>query len=131
VAALEQAVNLAPEDAFYHFRLGDLLSRTGEVERALPHFTRCVQLAPHDDYYQVRLGCALMSTGDAREAIRVYLQAVKLDPHNASYQVLLADAYEQAGDQGRSSLLRRMAGMLSEYEQEFVTRRRAEYGLAT
>jgi tetratricopeptide (TPR) repeat protein len=124
---LRIATGLAPRDAFYHFRLADLLSRLGRAEEALDEFRGAVRCAPHDAYYRFRLAGACMAARRAPDAINVYRRLVEMAPGDRTRWVLLGDAYSQAGRPDVAEKMWACFHELDDYQRDFVARRRAEY----
>jgi tetratricopeptide (TPR) repeat protein len=124
------AVGLAPEEAFYHFRLGSLQLRLGQVEEAVAQLSKAAELAPFDGYYLVRYAIASLAMGLIVESIDAFRSALQMDPRNRCYRVLLADAYLAAGMEDEAAALVSAVGELDGYEMDFVGRRRLELNQA-
>jgi len=81
VAAYRALVELAPEDAAAHRRLGEaLLSGTGEVAAALEEFDRSLSLDPGDARTHGFRGVALNALGRHADAVRAFEDALLNEP---------------------------------------------------
>gem|GEM_PF-491867 len=94
VKQLELACKLAPEDAFYHFELGELYLKLQRLEEAAEHLEAAMLCSPLDDYYHARFAAVCVRLGRLDKAAEVMERAVKLRPRNAFYRYLLAKLYE-------------------------------------
>ena len=124
------AVSLAPNDAYYRFRMGDLCLKLGWVKEAGTELMMATQLAPYDSYYLIRYGFVSLALGRIVEAIDALRSALRMEPWNRCYRVMLADAYAEAGMESEAAKLNSEAGELDSYDMEFVGRRRMELNRA-
>lgn len=88
VAALRQAVNLAPNDAGIHNNLGMLLKEQGMLDEALSSFRRALQIKPKYVEAHFNLGMALKAKGQAGEAIASLKQALRIKPDAVAHNEL-------------------------------------------
>ncbi|MDZ7668029.1 MAG: tetratricopeptide repeat protein [Gammaproteobacteria bacterium] len=68
LADLDEAVNLAPDDAGLHSRRGNLLLRLGRTADALAAHDRAVELAPEDAGVYYNRAFSLRALGDSAQA---------------------------------------------------------------
>lgn len=81
IAALEQLVVRAPDNALAHNDLGVLYTNSGNVEKALEHYRRAVALDPGVTVYQKNLADLLfVADGDAEGALQTYVAILKVTP---------------------------------------------------
>lgn len=83
VAALRQAVNLAPNDAGIHNNLGMLLKEQGMLDEALSSFRRALQIKPKYVEAHNNLGLALQKQGKLGEAAASFRRALEIRPDYA------------------------------------------------
>jgi tetratricopeptide (TPR) repeat protein len=81
IAALEQLLSHAPDNALAHNDLGVLYTNAGNTEKALRHYRRAVDLDPGSVVYQKNLADLLfVAHGDAEEALKMYVQILRSNP---------------------------------------------------
>lgn len=80
LAAFRQAAWLNPEEADYHYILGDALLRAGRLAEAATAFEEATWRAPTEAQYQLALGAALHSLNKDAEAASAFREAVRLAP---------------------------------------------------
>jgi Flp pilus assembly protein TadD len=97
VAALTQAVQLAPEAGEGHTELGLALARLGRVAEALPHFEKAADVLPNLASVHHNLGTALLDLNRPAEAIPHLQKAVALDARSAGAHHNLGKAHRLAG----------------------------------
>jgi tetratricopeptide (TPR) repeat protein len=98
IGDLERALELDPDDADAHNRLGVLLEGRGSFAEALEHYERVVALAPDNPVGWRNRGDALRALGRADAAATSYRRAVELDPDEASTRIALAEFLGVSGD---------------------------------
>lgn len=69
VAALEQAIALAPQESSFRANLGELLRRGGLARQAIVHGTRAIELNPDDLGARLNLGLALLDSREPQQAL--------------------------------------------------------------
>jgi tetratricopeptide (TPR) repeat protein len=96
--ALQQAAQLAPDDAQAHFNLGTCLQAPGRFEQAAACYRRAVALKP--DYVEAHnnLGNVLKALGQHEDAAESYRRAVELRPDNAMMHNNLGMALKELGE---------------------------------
>jgi tetratricopeptide (TPR) repeat protein len=97
VAALRQAITLAPDNAFTHLNLGTALFETGDARGALSEFTEAARLSPRLAKAQYGIGIVTESAGRDAEAIAAFTRAVEADPASLESRLSLADALRRNG----------------------------------
>lgn len=80
LAAFRQAAWLNPDEADYHYILGEALLRAGRLAEAATAFEEATWRAPTDAQYQLALGAALHSLNRDAEATSAFREAVRLAP---------------------------------------------------
>ena len=82
IAAMQEAVELAPENAEAHYLLGAAYRRAGATSEALQSLEKSARLSPRRVETLVHLGLARKSAGRRAEALQAFRDALKLAPHN-------------------------------------------------
>ena len=77
--ALEQAVQINPNDAFVHNNLASLLMTQRQFEQAIVHYRRCLILQPKSAQMHVNIGMAYAALAQADEAIENYKRAISFE----------------------------------------------------
>ena len=80
VAGLESLLETFPDNAAYHYELGEVLQAQRNIDEAKAHYRRALELRP--DYLEARfnLGRALQLEGDLAAAGEVYARLLSLEP---------------------------------------------------
>ena len=125
----ERAVALAPDEAFYHFKLGDFHMRTAGFEAAAEEYGAAVECAPVDDFYCARLGAAYVRQERFGDAIAALRRAARIAPENPIYRYAVADVLLLAGDTETAETEYHAAGRLSEYWADGLRRWRERSGV--
>ncbi|MCP5191365.1 MAG: tetratricopeptide repeat protein, partial [Pseudomonadales bacterium] len=97
LAAYQQAVALAPQDAVPHNGLGNVYYDLGRYEEALAAYQQAVALDPQYAAPHNGLGNVYAELGRYEEALTVYQQAVALDPKVALPHNGLGNVYAELG----------------------------------
>lgn len=116
IGHLKLACELAPDDAFYHFELGELYLKGQFLEQAAMEFEAAVICSPLDDYYHVRLAAVWVRMGELKKAAKVMERAVKLRPRNALYRYLLVKLYENLSEPELANPHKRFISELDNYD---------------
>jgi serine/threonine-protein kinase len=90
VAASREALRSRPDDAFFHFLLGEALSARGDLAGAIAAYREGLRLKPSDTTALFNLGTVLQQKGDLDEALASNREVVRLNP-------LDAEAHSNAG----------------------------------
>ena len=97
VAALRQAIALAPDNAFTHLNLGTALFETGDSAGALAEFHEAVRLSPTLAKAHYGVGIVSEAAGRDAEALDAFAAAVKSDPDYAEARLSFGDALRRNG----------------------------------
>jgi len=111
--AYGKALEINPNHALAHAKLGELMVRTERVEAGSAHFDKAVKAADPEDApkYLERWAVALIQVNNGDEAVKVLKKAIEMDPELLSAQVHLGVALVQSGqvDQGIACFQRLVA----------------------
>lgn len=97
VAALRQAIAVAPDNAFTRLNLGTSLYLTGDRIAALEQYRAAVRLSPSLARAHFGIGVVLEGRGQDREAIDAFTAAVQSDPDYDEARFSLANALRRTG----------------------------------
>lgn len=95
---LELAVHLVPDDFAVQRSLAFAYANTGDINRAIKHYTETFALAPKDGSSRADLAYFLAQNGKTEEAFKQMKEAVKTSPQAACYHVDLSWMAESRGD---------------------------------
>jgi Flp pilus assembly protein TadD len=90
VAAMQRAVEIAPDQVVSHRNLANVLVDTGDPSTALEHALTAVRLRPNDAGAHAVLGRALAGTGKAIAALPHFERALELNPDEPDVRDRLA-----------------------------------------
>lgn len=90
-ACYQKVVELKPDHHETQLNYANILTETGHLEEALPHYTQSIKLKPVLESHTA-LARALMKLGRFKEAVAVLLDALKIDPSHAGSWVALGSA---------------------------------------
>lgn len=96
-AYFRKGLDLAPDDASLHHRLGTALLLAGDIEAGRTEFETSLRLAPDLARAHYSLGVLLASSGQLRKATERLSTAVHHDPNYAEARVLLGDVLRHTG----------------------------------
>lgn len=77
---MEQALQLAPNEADWYSQLGDLLSSQGKLEASIKFYQQAVDLKPDHIQALNNIAVAQSRLGQVEASIRSYRQVLQLDP---------------------------------------------------
>jgi tetratricopeptide (TPR) repeat protein len=97
IAALRQALQLAPNNAFTHLNLGTALFQTGDASGALTEFREAVRLSPELAKAHYGIGIVTEAAGREADALDAFAAAVKADPEYAEARLSFGDALRRNG----------------------------------
>jgi len=97
VAALRQALALAPDNAFTHLNLGTALFQTADANGALAQFHEAVRLSPGLAKAHYGIGIVTEAAGRDADALAAFAAAVNADPAALEARLSLADALRRNG----------------------------------
>ena len=98
ITEAEDAINREPRAIERWIELGQLLRKSGDLEKAIEAFKVAVALDPWNMRMQSNLALLHMETGDTRTAIRRYRAIVSVDSSMADVWLNLGAAYANAGN---------------------------------
>jgi len=84
VAALERAVELAPDKATHHNKLSHLLARQGRLDEALERVRRAIELDPAHTRFRLHLANVFEAKGELEAARTALDAALHLAPQDAT-----------------------------------------------
>src|SRR5579875_3715708 len=87
--AYRKAVEYAPDNAHYRFRLSECYASIGLTEEAIGELERARDLKPEESYYHFSLGNLYVRAGRIEEAIASLQKATHFAPRDAYYNVRL------------------------------------------
>jgi O-antigen ligase/Tfp pilus assembly protein PilF len=95
---LQEAVDLDPQNAFYHGQLAMALSRDNQrLPEAVAHYRRALELCPYDALHRHNLGWCYLRLKQTDEAITHFQKAIADDKSQPLYYLSLGYALEQKG----------------------------------
>ncbi len=97
LAALRQAVKMAPEEPRHRFNLANVLEIQGHVDEAGEQFARYVTLAPDDPIGHLNYGIHLEGVGELEQALSEVDRAVAQDSSQLSGLVVKGQILEKLG----------------------------------
>jgi tetratricopeptide (TPR) repeat protein len=96
-AAFRKGLELAPDSASLHHRLGTALSLSGDTQGAFEQFQEAVRQSPGYAPAQYSLGVLLASSGRQADAIERFSAAVRYDPGYVEARLQLAELLQRTG----------------------------------
>ena len=97
IAKLEEAITLDPGNAFYRFKLAEVLREAGDREKALEVAYGAVAAAPEDSFYHYWVGDLLVDLRRFDEALESLRAAIELSPGDDFLYLRAAAAFWGAG----------------------------------
>lgn len=92
------AVELRPERALYHYRLGKALDERGDYESAVTSYENAIDRDPRALYFLAR-GNLEFNQGEFERAIEFYQQGLELEDHRQALLINLGMAYQDMDQQ--------------------------------
>jgi tetratricopeptide (TPR) repeat protein len=102
IAALRDALTLAPTDVPGRLKLADLLFDRGDTEESRRLYASVMADRPASALAHYGVGRTLAARGDVAAAAKSYVRAVELSPSFAAAHYALAMAYRTLGDRERA-----------------------------
>jgi len=90
-------LQIDPDNADMHVKLGNVLVQKGQADEAISHFQQALQINPDNADTHVNLGNILMQKGKADEAIAQFQKALQINPDHAQAHNNLGNALLQKG----------------------------------
>jgi tetratricopeptide (TPR) repeat protein len=103
------------EPAEDHFKRGNELSLSGELEEAVAEYEQALEIEPENVDVMSNLGVAYYNLGQLDKAIDQYSKAIEIAPKDADIRSNLAAAYVQKYQ--TSGALDQLDSALAEYEK--------------
>jgi tetratricopeptide (TPR) repeat protein len=94
---LQLALQVRPNDAAVHARMGRACAALGRPDEAIQHLKRAIEIDPTHAASYVRLGSLMNDMGHTDPAVQHFTRAVELEPENGASHALLAIALTRAG----------------------------------
>lgn len=113
MSLLEQAIQVAPNDASVHHALGLLLVRTGQKDEAMPPLKQAWELQPESPRYGYVYGIALNSSGKITEAIKVLEETLERRTNDPQILLALMTMHRDHGNQKSATLYAKRLQSLS------------------
>jgi tetratricopeptide (TPR) repeat protein len=97
--ALEKAVEIAPEEAKYHYELGRAYKGMKELDLAEKHFREATRFVPVDRYtgFHAALGDVLAEKKDWVGALAEFEKCIQIDPEDKQYYYVVGSLYDIMG----------------------------------
>ena len=92
IAALQQAIDIKPDNARYYQELGDILTQNNKLDEAEQVYKHAIKISPNWDNFYHLLGNVLIKKNNLTAAILAFKQAAILSPNCAKYYYALGDA---------------------------------------
>ncbi|WP_171122207.1 MULTISPECIES: M48 family metalloprotease [unclassified Ruegeria] len=102
-AAVNQALDIRPDDPFYYELKGQILLENRKVQDAVAAYGKAVDLAPNNALILAGYGRALLAQGQTNNALQVLEKARNRDYRNARLMQDLGVAYAKIGNKGMAS----------------------------
>ena len=101
--AINAALEIRPNDAFYHDLKGQILLENRHLKSAIMAYGKAVELAPRDSLVLAGYGRALLADNQTEKALNILEQARATDYRNERLMRDLGAAYAQMGNTGMAS----------------------------
>lgn len=119
MTAIQEALTLFPEEAYYYFLEGNIYNQRGDHKDAKESFLVALKLEPSNALYLANYSYVESILGNQEVAIQVEEQALQLDPENPTVFMYLAWAADQRGDYSKSLSYLESAVRLEPNSQQF------------
>ena len=103
LAAIDEALEIRPDDPFYYELKGQILLENRRLKDAVMAYGAAVDLAPRDSLVLAGYGRALLADGQTQKALQVLEKARARDYRNDRLMQDLAAAYAQVDNNGMAS----------------------------
>jgi len=97
IVEMRKAIELAPENGWYHRFLGDWLGKTGAQKEALEQYLIALSLKPQTAGFYYLAGKVNQEMGRFEQAVFFFSKAIFLEPDNVWYRRFLGDTYLRRG----------------------------------
>jgi tetratricopeptide (TPR) repeat protein len=82
VTQYQKALEIKPNYAGAHYKLGNALIQKGQVDNAVAHYQKALQIDPNYAEAHDNLGNALLRKGQVDDAVAHYLKALEITPNS-------------------------------------------------
>ena len=98
--ALTKALEIKPNDSKYHYHLGRIYLRSGDLDLAESHFRRSASLVGENRYTgpHAALGYVLAKRERFSEALEEFKKCVEIEPENPAFYYFLGSVHDILGD---------------------------------
>ena len=104
-AAIDGALEIRPEDPFYHELKGQILLENRRFEDSVDAYGAAVELAPRNSLILAGYGRALLADGQTEKSLQILEKARTRDYRNDRLMQDLGAAYAQTGNNGMASVV--------------------------
>lgn len=115
-AAIKEAINLSPNSASAHYRLGDIRLKRGQIESAIVEYNRTIELDPNLAEPYEGLGLAYITLSESEKAIKFYLEAINRDRYDSASYYNIARGYQRLNKSKESQEYMAKFKRLKEYQ---------------
>ena len=91
------ALGMNAQSPAIHFKIAEVLAKSGEGQKALPYGLRSIELDPENKYYRISLARIYQSIGFYIEAAKIYEALLEKFPSNEDGLYELAELYQLTG----------------------------------
>jgi len=118
ISLIEQAIELRPNEADYHYHLAEVLRELGRGAEAVARYREGICLRPDQSDYHFGLGNALAEQGCLADASAAFRAAVRLAPGDAEIRNNLGNVLAALGDREEAAeQLRRAVSLEPDYAE--------------
>ena len=104
-AAIDGALEIRPEDPFYHELKGQILLENRRFKDSVDAYGSAVDLAPRNSLILAGYGRALLADGQTEKSLQILKKARTRDDRNDRLMQDLGAAYAQTGNNGMASVV--------------------------
>ena len=104
-AAIDGALEIRPEDPFYHDLKGQILLENRRLKESVDAYGAAVDLAPRNSLVLAGYGRALLADGQMEKSLQILEKARTRDDRNDRLMQDLGAAYAQTGNNGMASVV--------------------------
>jgi tetratricopeptide (TPR) repeat protein len=97
IQTLKQCLQIKPDSAPAHGRLGTCLAMVGQKRQAIEHWRAVAKCDPDDSYGESMIGWLALLDGKNAQAVESYRRADEIEPNNAKINLQLGLSLAQLG----------------------------------
>lgn len=94
---LRKAIEVEPENADYHFELGNLYIEQNDSQRAKLEYEQAIMILPEHLPAHYNLGLVYRDLGFMSDARQEFHRVLDLDPSNVKAQLQIGNTYQKEG----------------------------------